>query len=337
MAEILVIRFSSLGDLCLLSWAAAARRDGRPAASAERVTLVTKPQYADLMTRMRGIDTVVVPAGAGPGAIAALARRLRRSRFTEVLDAHNVLRSHLLLGLMGRRPDRRLAKDTAARLRFLRTGRRSAALERHMTDRFGEVLACTVTPACVPPLAIPAAGAENSGPTLGLAPGAMWDTKRWPAAHFRRLAEEFRRRTGAGLRIFLGPREEAWFDSSPLASLADSPSVRVVRGRTLVEVAQELAACTLLVTNDSGLLHLAEATGTPVLAFFGPTVREFGYYPLLPGSGVLERDLDCRPCSRNGKRPCHRQDLACLAQITPDQALDALLPRWEELTAGRPA
>jgi heptosyltransferase-2 len=69
---------------------------------------------------------------------------------------------------------------------------------------------------------------------------------------------------------------------------------------------------------------MAEAVGTPVLALFGPTVREFGYFPIRPGSRVMERSLDCRPCSRNGKRPCHRGDLACLRDIPPDEVLAAL-------------
>ena len=59
------------------------------------------------------------------------------------------------------------------------------------------------------------------------------------------------------------------------------------------------------------------AVGTPVVALFGPTVREFGYFPLLPTSRVLQSDLACRPCSRNGKRACHRGDLACLVGIAP--------------------
>jgi heptosyltransferase-2 len=86
-----------------------------------------------------------------------------------------------------------------------------------------------------------------------------------------------------------------------------------------------LGGCRRLVCNDSGLMQLAEAVGTPVLAFFGPTVRAFGYAPQLPASVLLEEtELDCRPCSRNGKRPCHRGDLACLERLDPDRAWSAL-------------
>ena len=101
--------------------------------------------------------------------------------------------------------------------------------------------------------------------------------------------------------------------------------------RLAKDTAARLARCSRLVTNDSGLLHIAEAVGTPVLALFGPTVREFGYFPILARSLVLEKSLDCRPCSRNGKRPCHRGDLACLQDITPD-AVRSVLASLEENT-----
>ena len=336
MKRLLIIRFSSLGDLCLLGWAAAARRDRLPPDGSEQVTLVTKPAYADLMRLVRGIDEVVVPDGTGVGALARLAGGLRRDPHDLVLDAHNVLRSHLLLGLMGRRPQRRLAKDTAARLLYMRTGKPHTALQRTMGDRFDEVVSgpgdTDPHRAPQPPLDIPGAEGRRE-PILGLAPGAMWETKRWLPRNFADLARAARERTGARIRIFLGPREESWFSASPLGQFAAAAqdSVEIIDRRPLVEVASLLADCSLLVTNDSGLLHLAEAVGTPVLAFFGPTVRAFGYFPRLPASRVIERPLDCRPCSRNGKRPCHRGDLACLTDITLEATDQVLQDMWREL------
>ncbi len=336
MTETLVLRFGSLGDLCLLGWAIAERRDRHTGAD-ERVTLVTKPRFAGLMARMRGVDEVITPTDTGAADIARLARTLRARRFDEVLDAHNILRGHLLLALMGRRPRRRLGKDTAARLWFLRTGRNTGNLQRTMADRFRDLMLGPdrnlhpAPQAMLPPLPVPAPEATLDHDVLGLAPGAQWDTKRWPDGNFAALARAFLARNEASVRIFLGPREESWFDASTLAELAGEPRVTLVRGRSLEEVAAELAGCRLLVCNDSGLLHLAEAVGTPVLAFFGPTVRQFGYFPRLPASGVMERDLRCRPCSRNGKPPCHRHDLACLAEISPEAATDRLQTMWAAL------
>jgi heptosyltransferase-2 len=322
MRNILVIRFGSLGDLCILGWALSRLADS-PAGADVRLTLATKAGFAPLMEQVRGIDRVVRLEGRGLGAVAGLANTLRRESWDQVLDAHNIMRGHLLLGLMGRRPDRRLDKDTAARLFFLTAGRSHERLGRSMLDRFEELTGIAagtgtdVPPAGPPPLSALRPDVAPGDAPLAFAPGAQWDTKRWPAENFAALLTHQLAADKRAVKLVLGPREAAWYDGSPLASAAAAAPTRVevIRGRSLVEVARLLAQCRLLVTNDSGLLHVAEAVGTPVLAFFGPTVKEFGYFPLLPASGVLEIPLDCRPCSRNGKRPCHRQDLACLVGI----------------------
>ena len=325
--DILVVRFGSLGDLCLLGWALAELAD-RPGRKLRRVTLVTKAGFAPLMEQMRGVDEVVRLPGSRTADVARLAGRLRRRPWDVVIDAHSILRGHLLLGLMGRRSDRRLAKDTTARLAFMGLGHRAAHLDRTMHDRFAELIE-GLAPArkkpgtILPPLS--SLAAEKAPLILGLAPGAQWDTKRWPAEHFASLLRRWLVARSGTLRIFIGPREESWFEGSVLEIAArESGRTEIIRNRSLTEVATLLSECQHLVTNDSGLLHLAEAVGTPVLALFGPTVREFGYFPVLESSSVLERTLDCRPCSRNGKRPCHRGDLACLVDITPEAAFAAL-------------
>lgn len=329
MREVLVIRFSSLGDLCLLG-AALARWSGRPGAEARRVTVATKSAFAPLLRRMRGIDEVLELEGSTRADLERLADRLLRRRWDAVLDAHATLRSSLLLARTALRPDARLAKDTAARLALLRWRIGSRALERTMSDRFDELLdAAGLGPVrrrtveLQPALDISAPGPELR---LGVAPGAQWPTKQWPEENFALLLREFRRATAAPVSLFLGPRERSWYRGSALErAVAETGGVTLVRDRDLIEVAEELARCALVVTNDSGLLHLSEAAGTPVVALFGPTVREFGFFPRLPGSVVLERSLSCRPCSRNGKRDCHRGDLACLVRIEPAAALAEVL------------
>ncbi|MCK9995147.1 MAG: glycosyltransferase family 9 protein [Candidatus Krumholzibacteria bacterium] len=326
--DILVVRFGSLGDLCLLGWALARLAD-RPDGKDRRVTLVTKSAFAPLMEHVRGIHRVVPLKGSGVANVTRLAADLRDRNWDLVIDAHNILRGHLLFGMMRRRPDRRLAKDTAARLAFMGFGHRQGSLDRTMHDRFEELTAGLASESngdsvgTLPPMA--SLRVQPSTKILAFAPGAQWDTKRWPENNFVALLDMHLRDHPGPVRIFLGPREENWFADGSLERAAEaSERTEIIRGRSLTEVAALLSECSHLVTNDSGLLHVAEAVGTPVLAFFGPTVREFGYFPVLDGSKVLEMPMDCRPCSRNGKRPCHRGDLACLRDISPDKAYAVL-------------
>ena len=364
MPHLLVIRFGALGDLCLLAWSLARLARARPTGDCD-LTLVTKSTFADLMHQVPGVAQVAPLSGPRLRDLSALARKLRPLAAESVIDAHNKLRSRLLLAMLGRQPRRRLAKDTAARLRLLFFRHRSPALTRSMLQRFddlfaqyllaeqgkpagdtapaGTELAGTAPDAgqpgpsgldgLHPPLASLATATAASGQRLGLAPGARWDAKRWPDAHFASFLRQFREQSTAPVSIFLGPQELFWFESSELARAArETPDVQVHQGVDLVPTATALAACTTLLTNDSGLLHLSEAVGTPVLALFGPTVREFGYFPCLPRSHVLQNDLYCRPCSRNGRRPCWRLDQACLASISSETVLAELreMVAWRE-------
>ncbi len=327
MREILVIRFSSLGDLCILG-SVLARRAAADRSAGDRVTLVTKAAFAPVMADFAGIDRVIPLDGHSLGDLHRLARRLRKTPWDLVIDAHSVLRSTLLLTFMGRRAQARLGKDTLARLALLGWGRHDTRLDRTMTDRFVQLFS---DPAIGPGQPITRAlprgqrPAPDAPPVIGLAPGAQWATKRWPPEHFADLLGRLALHDQQSVRIFLGPRERDWYPDSPLAKVVDGLSrVEIIDHQPLPDVAAKLAACHLLLTNDSGLMHLAEAVGTPVLALFGPTVEAFGYFPRLPESRVLERPLDCRPCSRNGKRPCHMGDLPCLREIAPDEVLTTL-------------
>jgi heptosyltransferase-2 len=338
LPQVLVIRFGALGDLCLLSWSLAWVARQTPQGNAPPITLVTKANYAPLLKHASGVADVVSLAGPGLRDLARLARQLRQRNWDCIIDAHSNLRSHLLLGLLGRRAHRRLAKDTGARLALLFFKVRAAKLERSMRSRFDRLFAADCAPSArqdgepalrphdaPPPLAQLAPPPARAQARLGIAPGARWPAKRWPAEHYAALLRLFRRDIGVPVRLFVGPDEESWFAGSELSRLAQQQSdLALCRRQDLVSVASAIAECTVLLTNDSGLLHVAEAVGTPVLALFGPTVREFGYFPNLPASRVIQRELGCRPCSRNGKRPCWRQDLACLAGITPEQVLSNL-------------
>jgi len=319
LKNILVIRFGSLGDLCLLGWSMPAYAHDHQT----RITLATKPAFAPLMRQVRGIDQVVELPGSGLAGLWQLARSLKQENWDTIIDAHGVLRSHGLAMMMGCRPDARINKDTRKRLAMLKGSDQSQLAKRNMRQRFDELFDQGGIEVSVPPLAH-LAETTPAEKILALAPGAQWDTKRWPQENFAALLKAFRSEFQVPVHVFLGPREESWFAGSELeAACAELTAVEVIRRQSLPEVAQGLARCTALVTNDSGLLHIAEAGGTPVLAFFGPTVEQFGYFPCLPQSEVLQVSLDCRPCSRNGKRPCHLGDpdnLACLRGIKPEQA-----------------
>src|SRR3989454_685340 len=141
-------------------------------------------------------------------------------------------------------------------------------------------------------------------PLIALAPGAAHATKRWPLAHWIALADRLR---AAGYRpVVLGGSE----DRGLAQQLAEGGGTRggpiesAAGEFSLQETGALLGRARALVSGDTGVMHMATGVGTPVVALFGPTVGQFGFFPYRAPAVVLERPLDCRPCSATGTAHC---------------------------------
>ncbi len=168
----------------------------------------------------------------------------------------------------------------------------------------------------------------NHAPVLGIHPGSTWPTKCWPEEHF---AEVARRALAAGavVLLFAGPGEEglAARISRSVGATAGETSGRLINLAGQLDIPALAAALGRLdacLTNDSGPMHLAWVQDTPLVALFGPTTRQLGFFPRGENSRVLEQSLDCRPCGLHGHRACPQKHHACMRDITPDRVWDVL-------------
>ena len=148
---------------------------------------------------------------------------------------------------------------------------------------------------------------------IALQPGARWLNKRWPVEHFSELVRQLGRQFPAVRFAIVGGQDDALLGD--IISSAEPARCLNLCGRTsLVEMVEWLRRCELLVTNDTGPMHVAAALGKPVVALFGPTEpRRTGPYGQL--ENVLRLDLPCSPCL---KSVCHVQNMEeCLRAIPP--------------------
>jgi heptosyltransferase-2 len=169
---------------------------------------------------------------------------------------------------------------------------------------------------------------------LGLNAGAEYGpAKRWPADRFAATATALRRKTACHCLIFGGPNDLATaraladtIAASPIPGATSQPRVVNAAGQTsLRELAALLKLCRVLLTNDTGPMHLAAAVGTPVVVPFGSTSPNLTA-PGLPGDpthSLLCSNVPCAPCFL---RTCPI-DLRCLNSIQVDPVIDALLAR----------
>lgn len=164
-------------------------------------------------------------------------------------------------------------------------------------------------------------------PLLGVNPGAEYGpAKRWPAERFIEAARHVHRLTGCHCWVFGGPADVpvARRIAEALAETAPPATVRCLAGETsLRELCAALKACDVVLTNDTGPMHLAAAVGTPVVVPFGSTSPELTG-PGLPGDPrhrCLKSDAPCAPCFLS-ECPI---DLRCLNGIGAERVADAVL------------
>lgn len=323
----LLFRLSSLGDVALTSGPMRRWHEQR----GWTFSVLTRPAFAPLFRHNPAVCGVISPTAEElrPPRLFFFMRRLAADcRGLGLLDLHGTARSRLL-GLFWQGPVRQAPKFALRRRLFLlrRHPEAAAALRAcSVTQRYTLAVEGQAPPArellplvYLTPEEKEAARSMLSGlfPAFpdtrpaALHPYAAYSRKTWPPDYWRALTGELER---AGLNWFVIGQGPGLFpgDARDLSNRTDLRSLCAL-----------LAEAGALISGDSGPLHLAGAVGTPVLALFGPTTAEWGFFPAGPEDLVLERPLPCRPCSLHGRGACGLDGL-CLKSIAPAEAAGLL-------------
>ena len=332
MLRILCVRFSSIGDVLLTTPLVRALHRRHPEAE---LYFATKRAMAPLIIENPHLTGVVA---LGPEErIGDFAARLRALGPTHGLDLHGSLRSAALRWLVPARwagySKRKLARTTLITTKINLYGKHVPVPERYFEAAKG--LGLDVEPDVGggegPPefFLAPAARAHmthwlrevglDQKPFAALAPGAAHATKRWPIAHWRALAGRLQE-LGFGIVVVGGPQDRELGDA--LAGI--SGVINTAGEFSLQETGACLARAAALISGDTGVMHMATGVGTRVVALFGPTVEPFGFYPYTKRAVVLEREINCRPCSAMGTERCPLGHHRCLEDILPDQVAAAV-------------
>ena len=147
-----------------------------------------------------------------------------------------------------------------------------------------------------------------------IAPGSKWFTKRWPEEYFKTLIQNLVKRDDL-LIVITGGKEEKEIELNLDSKVLD------LRGEiSLLELAELTKRAILVVSNDSAPIHITSAfPNTRIVGIFGPTVKEFGFFPWSENRKVFEiNGLYCRPCAIHGGNFCPEKHFRCMREITPD-------------------
>lgn len=334
ISKILVVRLSSIGDIILTTPLLRTLKSSYPEA---KITFLIKKQYSELLNNSPYIDELVqFDSTQGLAGLKRIRERFRQEKFDLYLDIHKNWRSHYLR--MG--------------LRVPVTSYRKWIFRRSMLIWFKINLYKTIKPVyeryfdsvshlrigydgkgteiSYPEASVQKArkllaeaGYNFDKPLVVVCPSATYFNKKWKPEGFIETSRYLVKEKSCFI-IIHGGKDDVMLCNSIATSVGEG-SASLAGMLSLSESAALLKLATLVIANDSGLLHLAQSQKTPVVAIYGPTTRELGYFPLAENSTVIETDLPCRPCTHKGLNYCPRKHFKCMNDIKPEAVINASL------------
>lgn len=329
--KVLLIRFSSFGDV---TQALSLPTKLKSVFENSTIHWVTREDYKSLLEDHPNIDQIwLFERKKGLFALLKLAWNLRKQNFTHVYDAHNNLRSFIIYTLTTalkfnkkiRRPIYRWRRLLLFRFRINRfqmpfSGQRDLI---QPLKPWGVSEDLPKAPQIFYAPKSEAAALEKvqslKRPFISLAPSAAYFLKRWPKEYWKELIQSLPQ-----LQFVLlgGPDDQFLKD---IVAVAPDRCINLAGQLDYKMNAVIIKNSKCLVSNDTGLMHIAEQLGHPCVALLGPA--PFGF-PSRPTTEKMELPLSCRPCSKHGQGPCVNPNYhQCLVDIKP-QAVANEIAKW---------
>lgn len=328
--RIFLIQTAFIGDAVLSTPLPRAVKELYPEAELD---LVLTPQTEIIYRRNPDISKIYVFQKSSGWwrklrSLSGIIRALRERRYDVALSVHVSFTSSLIMLLSGAPirigyPRQKFATARVSLPSGYPMHKRSLLLLGPLTDRVFDLS----TRLYIPPESAASIEAflkqESLNPEklVALAPGSIWATKRWPQEFF---AELIRGLHNAGWQcVVLGGNSDNDLCAGILKA-AQTPAINAAGRFDLITSAELIRRSRLLICNDSGPLHIANAVQTPVLAIMGPT-RTPGFLPYREHDRMVEIDLYCRPCGKHGHQKCPEGHWRCMREILPERVLQQAL------------
>lgn len=329
MERILVIRLSAMGDVLLTTPVIRWLKHRFPDST---IDFLVKRRFAPILANNPYVDHVLAFDSDGGGSeLIQRAKEIRASKYTRVLDLQTNPRS-ILLGWLSNAPVRRFYPGRWKRYHLVR-------FKRFLNDAFAPIplrMLKTlqnwgvkddglgldfVLDADVRSWAEKQriqTGWQEGDPYLIIAPSAGRKTKRWPEERFTEVGIHFHKQ---GFRIGLvgGTSDDECCDR--VAASIHTDVLNLAGRATLQQTAAFIEGSHLLITNDTGVMHMGAAVNSPILAVFGPTSEHLGFFPFRAESIIVEKKMNCRPCSYHGTDECPIIHFKCMLEIPSDDVI----------------
>lgn len=326
--RILIIHTAFIGDIVLSTPLVKKLKEVYPWSD---ITYVTTPAGASILRNNPNISEIIEydKRGKHKGlkGIYQLGKRLKYENFNLVITPHRYLRSSVLSWLTGS-PVRKGYKNAAASFLYTEKipyDRNKHEVEKLLSFVFGKEdkryeIELYPNEQDIKKVNEMLIGYKEKKLIL-LAPGSKWFTKKWSLEYFNEVIGQLMNREDIITGIIGGADELA-------LNIVTGGNIVDFRGKTtLLELAELIRRSELVLTNDSSPIHIASAwKNVKILAIFGPTVKELGFFPWSKNSIIFETEgLSCRPCSLHGGDKCPQKHFKCMLDIKPEIVLNEIL------------
>ena len=323
-SKFLIVRLGSLGDIIHAIPAAAALRARYPGA---RIDWLVDPRYTSVLQLVEGLDAAIPLAPrAGVGNLLRTITDLRRAKYAAAVDLQGLLKSAVLARAAGAQRvigfPREHLREPMSRIFYSDTpdpGRDPHVIRKNLAlmQALGVQDLRITFPLKVPRTVAADTVTARFGPEgfVMINPGAAWPNKRWPPQSFGVIAAEIRERIGVRSLVLWGPGEE---DIAARVVGASRGAAELAPRTNIVDLFAIARRAKLVVSGDTGPLHIAAAVGTPVVALFGPTFAERNG-PWSTADITISR---AARCSCHYERTCRLQQ-PCVEDIGVDEVVAA--------------
>ncbi len=312
--KILLIRFSSIGDIVLTFPVVNAIRKSFPKA---KIHFASKKSFETLLLGAEGIDQFHFLSDS----FSTFKSEIKNEGFDYIIDLHNNIRTRrLTLGLSAKTV--RFDKLNFCKLLFTQF-KWKVMPNVHVVDRYLETLKVLGIDSVlqienkfiIPPAShinIQESFPKISGSFIAIAIGAQFKTKRVPKEKWVEILNEI----DANIMIIGGPMDHEigeW-----LVEKCPSKTIENTCGKlTILESASVVSQAKSLLTNDTGMMHIAACFDTQIISIWGNTTPEFGMSPYRPQGTNIDQQfqvegLSCRPCSKIGFHECPKNHFHCM-------------------------
>ncbi len=312
--KILIIRYSSIGDVVLTEPVSYIIKMHYPEA---KVDYLTKPAFVSLVQSFRAIDSIHTEKS----------KELYKEKYDIVLDLHRKLRSYIITKKINAK--RIIRYDKKHLLRWLIIKKFTFVKISSTLDLYLSTLKkIGLNAQRINPVLIPRNDEKvlsffnkikNKKPLLVIFPGAQHPTKMYPKDYiinFIRLVK------GRYNIVLAGGKQDVTLCKEITGKIE---GIKDISGKlNLKQLIVFVSKSDLILSNDSGPMHIAAALSKPQIAIFGSTSTKLGFAPLNEKAVVLEKNLPCRPCTLHGRKACPLKHFRCMKDISFYQVNSAL-------------